>query len=1293
VPASITLGVASGTAGSRFTASGHVAAGAPGVRILWGDGHTLRGLADGPVGADGSFTLTLPVPGEATPGDTQVCAFANGAGAIGRDIACAAFTVLPTEAGSIAGRVVDARGDALSGAQVLLSDRSDLPIDRTLTDSNGRYVFPSVPPGTYTLRVLVTGIYFAPVRQDVRSEMQATVLHQPGDDAAIPDVSVVQAGGIALLPQRVYVTQPAGSPLFARFASMQGNTVLPVRFFATLLFLRRPPVAVLLSIRQGPQILDSVVAAAPARVLDEPPFDALADGYFGDFNVSELPPGDLVLRISTYNPTTATETGVIDEEHIQLVDLASRWLSGHVKDPLIVIAADSPTRVAYHFSGQLPDASLLFSFDQDINLPFDVTLANKASLAVPIEETFYSDNTWSGKATGQAQLTLLSYELLDNDAGYPYAGPAGDEFLASTYHLDPALDTSLLKAECAPVPSLGFEYHYSVDACPVDCSVEVGVRAGVFVCIAVSAREQSTIGPDLKFTAQVIPAAAVSVPLKLAVDAIVCSGDADVTPQADASLQISYDPAFGSCPLDCAHFDNPCLDLTGSAHYAVSCSSVTLHDGDAGLGHIRYGCDGASGPAVRSGTAAATSRINDDLKGTSVASDAAGHALAVWKQNDGTDPSQPDLHVYFTYYDGSDWSAPQRLTHDAALIDTPQVAFLNPSTAVAVWQQSKLGFDAALAASDAGLVSSGELYFAVWDGQSWSAPAPITNDDVLDSKPVLASEPRSGGLLLAWVRANAAAQGEQQRLGLYFATFDGIQWSAPALIDPQSTALDRQISLAFDAQGHAAAAWLRDLDGDVASSEDRQIVFSAFDGVGWNTPDVVPNLPTGAYTPSLALDNEGNPIIAFVVPAVQPDTGRLGTGDGNNSQLSAAYRTADAWHIVSVREKSYAERPVVRVTGDNQAIIMYRRFGSATDIHLAGDLAAAVADLNDPAAAVTTAFLTADGASNWQVAFDLDRLTDKSFVLDVKQLTSGTPLALARGTHAGGQMTARDLATGTATIASMVVPYAVDLAVTPADLSFSENHPLGGFTVNIGVIVHNLGLKALPAETPVNVNFYDGAMLIGRRRIATLLPFNSTTTVSLPYTLPRGGLHAIRITVDEDNVVGESDELNNEATRTLGEPPAPLHLSAFILPGDGRKPMLQWDASPTDGIAGYRLYRSLTAGSGYELIGAATGTSFLDLLAQPGTAYHYVVAAIDVASVGSPFSNEASVNVAPPRCAGDCNGDGAVTVDELLTAVNIALGNAPVGQCPAFDVNGDGAVTVNEILAGVNNALNGCPER
>lgn len=63
--------------------------------------------------------------------------------------------------------------------------------------------------------------------------------------------------------------------------------------------------------------------------------------------------------------------------------------------------------------------------------------------------------------------------------------------------------------------------------------------------------------------------------------------------------------------------------------------------------------------------------------------------------------------------------------------------------------------------------------------------------------------------------------------------------------------------------------------------------------------------------------------------------------------------------------------------------------------------------------------------------------------------------------------------------------------------------------------------------------------------------------------------------------------------------------------------------------------------------------------------------------------------VASP-CVGDCNGDLQVTIDELISLVNMAL-EPPVSVCEAGDVNHDGAITVNEIVAAVNNALNGCP--
>jgi hypothetical protein len=70
-----------------------------------------------------------------------------------------------------------------------------------------------------------------------------------------------------------------------------------------------------------------------------------------------------------------------------------------------------------------------------------------------------------------------------------------------------------------------------------------------------------------------------------------------------------------------------------------------------------------------------------------------------------------------------------------------------------------------------------------------------------------------------------------------------------------------------------------------------------------------------------------------------------------------------------------------------------------------------------------------------------------------------------------------------------------------------------------------------------------------------------------------------------------------------------------------------------------------------------------------------------------------SVTVPPtPRpCVGDCNGSRDVTVDEVITLVNIALENLTVSHCEAGDANHDGHVTVDEILLAVSNSLNGCP--
>ncbi len=62
-------------------------------------------------------------------------------------------------------------------------------------------------------------------------------------------------------------------------------------------------------------------------------------------------------------------------------------------------------------------------------------------------------------------------------------------------------------------------------------------------------------------------------------------------------------------------------------------------------------------------------------------------------------------------------------------------------------------------------------------------------------------------------------------------------------------------------------------------------------------------------------------------------------------------------------------------------------------------------------------------------------------------------------------------------------------------------------------------------------------------------------------------------------------------------------------------------------------------------------------------------------------------------CTGDCDGDGTVTINEVITMVNVTLDGSNAVTCTAGDANDDNAITVDEILAAVNAALSGCAQQ
>jgi bacillopeptidase F len=68
---------------------------------------------------------------------------------------------------------------------------------------------------------------------------------------------------------------------------------------------------------------------------------------------------------------------------------------------------------------------------------------------------------------------------------------------------------------------------------------------------------------------------------------------------------------------------------------------------------------------------------------------------------------------------------------------------------------------------------------------------------------------------------------------------------------------------------------------------------------------------------------------------------------------------------------------------------------------------------------------------------------------------------------------------------------------------------------------------------------------------------------------------------------------------------------------------LSWDASSSSSIAGYRVYRSTSAGTGFvPLTAIIADLTYVDSTVAASNTYYYVVTAVDSVGVESPYSNE-----------------------------------------------------------------------
>src|SRR5262245_49715469 len=72
-------------------------------------------------------------------------------------LSCATLALAQTPSGEITGTITDAQSSVMPGVRITLTNVATKATRLTQTNEAGVYVFPAVPPGTYTLRAELDG--------------------------------------------------------------------------------------------------------------------------------------------------------------------------------------------------------------------------------------------------------------------------------------------------------------------------------------------------------------------------------------------------------------------------------------------------------------------------------------------------------------------------------------------------------------------------------------------------------------------------------------------------------------------------------------------------------------------------------------------------------------------------------------------------------------------------------------------------------------------------------------------------------------------------------------------------------------------------------------------------------------------------------------------------------------------------------------------------------------------------------------------------------------------------------
>ncbi len=312
------------------------------------------------------------------------------------------------------------------------------------------------------------------------------------------------------------------------------------------------------------------------------------------------------------------------------------------------------------------------------------------------------------------------------------------------------------------------------------------------------------------------------------------------------------------------------------------------------------------------------------------------------------------------------------------------------------------------------------------------------------------------------------------------------------------------------------------------------------------------------------------------------------------------------------------------------------------------------------------------------VSFQEGNAGDRAFKFLVTLSAPSTEVVTVQwSTRDGTARAGTDYRSGSGTLTFL--PGRTDLVLVVAVIGDTLNEPNETFTVGLfnatnALIADNQGLATILNDD------------IG---VASLAPRDGSVAPGAPIVLTLGWTHPERWRLldtldlrlrDADEVIGWVRFSETPNTFSAVDPPTGE-------PGPGFAP--RSDVELTSAASTIRLRDSDWVETADHQRVDVTWQFAFDASAA-GRVYAVEAAATDDDGFSQPFAIVGTLAIGNV-CGGDCSGDGAVSINELVTAVGIALDDLSFERCLAADADRDERVRISDLIAAVGHALDGCP--